>query len=190
VQFRKPFLLLALVSLPGIAFAQSKPPADAPKPKVVHQDEFFVVGIEARTTAAREMSPQGVIPQQWQKFFQDGVLQKITNRADENIYALYTDFTDKRAGEYSVVIGVKVADKAHVPEGLVLKTIPAGNYAIFQSKKGPAPQVIPAAWQKIADAEDKGQLGLTRTYKADYEVYGAEAMDPQNLRAEIRVGVK
>jgi len=170
--------------------AQTKPEADAAKPKVVHQDEFFIVGIEARTTAAREMSPQGVIPQQWQKFFQDGVLQKITNRADENIYALYTNFTDKRAGEYSVVIGVKVVDKAHVPEGLVLKTIPAGNYAIFQSEKGPAPQVIPAAWQKIADAEDKGQLGVIRTYKADYEVYGAEAMDPQNLRADIHVGVK
>ena len=188
---RKPFLLLlALISLPCIAAAQDKPAADAAKPKVIHQDEFFIVGIEARTTTATEMSSQGVIPQQWQKFFQDGVMQKIPNRSDENIYALYTDFTDKRAGEYSVVIGVKVADKAHVPAGLVLKTIPAGNYAIFQSEKGPAPQVIPAAWQKIADAEDKGQLGVTRTYKADYEVYGAEAMDPQNLRADIHVGVK
>jgi len=191
VPFRKLFLLLlALVSLPGLTLAQNKPSADTPKTKVIHQDEFFIVGIEARTTAAREMSPQGVIPQQWQKFFQDGVLQKISNRADENIYALYTDFTDKRAGEYSVVIGVKVADKAHVPDGFVLKTIPAGNYAIFQSEKGPAPQVIPAAWMKIADAEDKGRLGVTRTYKADYEVYGAEAMDPQNLRADIHVGVK
>jgi predicted transcriptional regulator YdeE len=71
-----------------------------------------------------------------------------------------------------------------------LKTIPAGKYAIFQSDKGPADQVIAAAWQKIADAEDQGKLGYIRTYKADYEVYEAQAMDPQNLRGELHVGVK
>lgn len=190
MKFTKSFLLLALVSLATLALAQTKPAAPTAKSKVVHQDEFFIVGIEARTTAAKETSANGIIPLQWQKLFQEGVLEKIPNRADQNIYAVYTDFTDKRAGEYSVVIGAKVTDKSHVPAGLVLKTVPAGNYLVFPSDKGPAPQVIPAAWQKIADAEDKGQLGFTRAYKADYEVYGPDAADPQNLQADLYVGVK
>ena len=83
-----------------------------------------------------------------------------------------------------------MTDKSQVPPGLVLKTIPAGNYAVFQTDRGPAWEVVPAAWLKIADSEDKGQLGYTRTYKADYEVYDGQAMDLQNLQADLHVGVK
>jgi predicted transcriptional regulator YdeE len=101
VKFSKEFILiLALVSLGTVAVAQTKSGAQTAKPKVVHQDEFFIVGIEARTTAAKETSAQGVIRQQWQKFMQEGVLQKIANKADQNIYAVVTDFADKRYGEY------------------------------------------------------------------------------------------
>ena len=182
--------VVGLLLLAYVAVAQTKSAGQAGGPKVIHQDELFIVGIEARTTAAKEMSAQGVIPQQWQKFMQEGVLQKIRNKADQNIYAVVTDFADKRYGEYSVVIGARVTDKSQVPVGLVLKTIPAGKYAIFQTDKGPARQVVPAAWQKIADSEDKGELGFTRTYKADYELFDGQAMDPQNLQAELHVGVK
>jgi hypothetical protein len=33
-----------------------------------------------------------------------------------------------------VVIGARVTDKSQVPAGLVLKTIPAGKYAIFPTE--------------------------------------------------------
>jgi len=83
VKFTKVFVfMLAIVSLGILSPAQTRSSSSSPKPKVVHQDEFFVVGIEARTTAAKEMSPDGVIPQQWQRFMQEGVMQKIPNRAD------------------------------------------------------------------------------------------------------------
>ena len=71
-----------LLLLSNVAVARTKSAGQAGGPKVVHQDELFIVGIEARTTAAKEMSAQGVIPQQWQKFMQEGVLQKIPNKAD------------------------------------------------------------------------------------------------------------
>lgn len=191
MKFRKQLILiLALVSLATFTLAQTKSAAPAAKPKVAHQHAFFVVGIEARTTAARETSAQALIPQQWQRLMQEGVLQKIPNKADQNIYAVYTDFSNRRYGEYSVVIGARVTSKSQVPAGLVLKTIPAGKYAIFESEQGPAMQVIPAAWQNIANLEDNGQLGYIRTYKADYEVYDGQAMNFEKLRAELHVGVK
>ncbi len=187
---KESIVILAFVSLATLALARTKSAAPAPTPKAVHQRAFFVVGIEARTTAAREASAQGVIPQLWQKFMQEGVLQKIPNKADQNIYAVYSDFANKRSGEYSVVLGARVRSKSRIPEGMVLKTVPAGKYLIFESERGPAMQVIPAAWQKIAALEDQRKLGHTRTYRADYEVYGARAMNPENLRAELHVGVK
>jgi len=158
--------------------------------KVVHQDEFFVVGIEARTTGEKELSGDGAIPGLWQKFYQEHVLEKILKKADQNIYVLYTNYSRDRMGEYTVVIGAKVKDKSPVPSGMVLKTVPAGQYAVLTSEKGPAPSVIPTAWQKMWAMEDKDQLGGKRAYNTDFEVYDQRASDPQNLQADLYVGLK
>ena len=191
MNYCKPFVLIfTLILFTFPAIAQTKATTQALTPKVIPQAEFFIVGIEARTTAAKETSDQGVIPQQWQKFMQEATLEKIPNKADQKVYVVYTDFADKRQGEYSVVIGARVSDKSQVPPGMVLKTVPAGTYAVFASEKGPAWEVIPAAWGKIAESEDKGSLGYVRTYKADYEVYRLAMFDPQNAQAELFVGVK
>ena len=159
-------------------------------PKKVHEDGFSIVGIEARTTNAKEMTSVGVIGKQWQKFYQDGIAQKIQNKADSNIYAVYTDYASDRNGEYSFVIGVKVRGKSAVPSGMVLKTIPAGDYAVLASEKGPAAKVVPAAWQQVWALEDKAELGGSRAYKADFEVYDERATDPQNSQIDIHVGLK
>ena len=47
----RPYIGLALVLVLGLtAFSQN------PATKIVHQDEFFVVGIEAHTSGEKEMS--------------------------------------------------------------------------------------------------------------------------------------
>jgi predicted transcriptional regulator YdeE len=158
-------------------------------PRKVHETQFFVVGIEARTTNAKETTGNGVIPKQWQKFFQDRVAERIPNRADENFYAVYTDYASDRNGEYSFVIGVKVRDQSSVPAGMVLKTIPGGDYAVITSDKGPVAKVVPAAWQEIYRLEDNGGLGGKRAYKADYELYDQRATNPQASQVDIHVGL-
>jgi len=159
-------------------------------PKTVHQDGFFVVGIEVRTTNAKEMTGEGVIPKQWQKFFQDGIQQKMPDKVDGAIYAVYTDYASDRNGEYSFVIGVKVNPSATVPAGMVLKKIPSGEYAVITSDQGPVGKVVPAAWQQIWSLEDNHQLGGTRAYRADFEVYDKRAADPQSSQVDVYVGVK
>jgi predicted transcriptional regulator YdeE len=158
--------------------------------KKVHQDGFFVVGIEARTTNAKESTGAGEIPKQWQKFFQDSIAGKIRSKIDGTIYAVYTDYASDRTGEYSFVIGVKVPPNIETPTGLVLKKIPAGDYAVIISDKGPASKVIPGAWQQIWALEDRAQLGGARAYRADYEVYDQRAADPQNSQVDVYVGLK
>jgi hypothetical protein len=94
------FLLLLLLALVALAITETQSVPQTPQTTVIHQDAFYIIGIEARTNAAKEMSNQGIIPQQW---------------------------------------------------------------------------------QKIADAEDKGTLGYTRIYKADYELYQASSIEAPKL---------
>jgi len=174
--------------VPIIAFASATLWGHTAVPKKLHQEGFSIIGIEARTSNAQEMRGEGVIAKQWQKFFQDGVQQKIANRADSNLCAVYTNYASDRNGEFSFVIGVRVNAGAAVPPGMVLKKIPAGDYALITSEKGPVGKVVAAAWQQVWALEDKVQLA--RAYKADFEVYDSRAADPQNSQVELYVGVK
>jgi predicted transcriptional regulator YdeE len=178
--------ILVLCSFSAILFASQSAP-----PKIVHQPEFYIVGITARTTNAKEAGPDGIIGKQWQKFFQEGVLQQIPNKFDSNIYNVYSDYASDRNGEYSFTIGARVADRSQqLPPGLVLKTVPAGDYAVITTEKGPVANVIIAAWKHVLDMEDQKQLGGTRAYKSDFEFYDQRAMDPQNAQADLNIGLK
>lgn len=158
-------------------------------PKVMQQDGFTVVGISARTTNAREMTPQGVIGATWGRLFQEGIIQKIPNKADPRIVAVYTDYASDHNGEYTYVLGARVTSDADVPAGMVARKVPAGKYAMFTSEKGPAPQVVPALWMKI-NSLPQGAAGADRVYHTDFEIYDERAMDPQNLQMDVYVGVK
>ena len=158
-------------------------------PKTVRQAAFSVAGIEVRTSNAKEVTADGVIGKQWQKFFQDGVLEKIPNKVDGSIYAVYSDYASDKNGEYSLTIGAKVPVGSQVPPGLVLKAVTAGNYTVVTSEKGPVAKVVVAAWQRVWAMEDKHDLG-PRAYKTDYELYDQRAADPQNSQADLYIGTK
>jgi predicted transcriptional regulator YdeE len=132
------FCVLALT----IALASVVIRGQTAMPKKVHEEGFSIIGIEARTSNGLEMKGEGVIAKQWQKFFQDGVQQKVTNKADSSLCAVYTDYASDRNGEFSFVIGVRVNADATVPPGMVLKKLPAGNYAVITSEKGPVGKVV------------------------------------------------
>jgi predicted transcriptional regulator YdeE len=149
---------------------------------------FTVIGIEARTTNAKEATADGIIPKQWQKFFQEGILAKIPNKSGQNIYALYTDYDSGRNGEYSFVIGAIVKDGIVAPVGMVAKYVSGGRFAVLTSDKGPLAKVMPAAWQSLWKMEDEGKL--KRSYQTDFEIYDQRAQDPQNAQVDIYVGLK
>jgi len=162
---------------------------EAVNPKVTKQESFTVVGISARTTNAKEMTADGVIGKYWGRLFQDGLIAKIPNKADENIVAVYTDYASDHSGEYTYVLGARVKSASEIPEGMVAKTIPTGKYVVFTSEQGPAYQTVPQLWQKI-NSLPKTATGGDRAYKADFEVYDERARDPQNTVVEVYVGVK
>jgi predicted transcriptional regulator YdeE len=161
----------------------------AMNPRVVQQSAFTVVGITARTSNAKEMTPGGVIGKQWARFMQDGVLAKIPNKADKAIVAVYTNYVSDKDGEYTYVLGARVTSDSEVPAGMVAKKIPAGRYAVFTSEKGAASKVMPEAWVRI-NSLPKSATGGNRVYGTDFEVYNERAADPQNAQVDVYVGIK
>lgn len=151
---------------------------------------FSVIGIEVRTSNKREASRGGAIPQQWERFFKEGMLERIPHRADRNILALYTDYASDRNGEYTYVLGAKVLDASAVPPGMVLKRVPKSRYTVFTTARGPAAKVVPEAWERIWRIEDAAGFEGHRAYKADFEVYGPECRNPQDCHVQIYVGIE
>jgi predicted transcriptional regulator YdeE len=163
---------------------------DVVAPRIVEESGFSVIGIEVRTNNAREMTGLGAIPGQWEKFYKQGILEKIPGKADSNTYGVYCDYASDRNGDYTLVIGARVRDGAAfpIPAGMVLKKVAKGKYAVVTSEKGPVGKVVSGAWQQIWGMEDKKEIA--RAYQADYEVYDERARDPQNSQVDVYVGIK
>jgi predicted transcriptional regulator YdeE len=147
--------------------------------KFIDVQEFRVSGRAARTTNAREMTPDGQISKLW---------GQMTPPADSAIIALYTDYESDEHGEYTFVLGAKAGPAGSVPDGMAIKTVPAGRYAVFTSQRGPLQKVVFGAWQRIwSELPSSSNL---RSYIADFEVYDQRAVDPADAVVDIYVGVK
>jgi predicted transcriptional regulator YdeE len=163
---------------------------DATAPRVVKEGGFSVVGIEVRTSNAQEMGGHGAIPELWGKFFKQGIPEQIPNKVDSTILAVYTNYAGDRNGDYDFVLGAKVAKVSAVPPGMVAITVPTGKYSVLTSAKGPAAKIVPEAWQRIWNLEDKAQLGGVRAYRSDFEVYDKRGQDPQDSEVDIYISIK
>jgi predicted transcriptional regulator YdeE len=157
-------------------------------PKIVDHPGFDVIGIEARTNNAKEMSGQGVIGPMWGRLVSEGILSKVPNRVGDTIYALYTGYASDRNGDYDFFVGAQVSSSSSIPAGMVLKRVPAGKYAVITSGKGPGFEVVPKAWQQVWQLEDRMQLD--RVYAADFEIYDERARNPQDAQVDLYVGLK
>ncbi len=157
--------------------------------KIKSLPAFSVIGIEARTTNVKEMSSEGIIGKQWHRAISENMFDRIPNRTDTNVLALYTDYESDANGEYSFLVGTKVNTNTSVPEELRIKEVPAQRYAVFMSEQGPIQQIVPEVWQRIWSTH-ASEMGGKRSYIADFEVYDERSMDPQNAIVEVWVGIK
>jgi predicted transcriptional regulator YdeE len=151
---------------------------------------FTLLGIAERTNNANEMSGSGVIGAMWQRVISERIPEKIPNRADKNIIAMYTDYASDAQGDYTFLVGAKVSvASAAIPEGMSEKQVPAMRYAVFTSEKGPVWEVVPKVWQRIWSTP-ASELGGERAYIADFELYDERATDPKNAVVEVWVGIR
>ena len=105
------------------------------EPRVVEQPEFSVIGIQVRTSNAKEVTGGGAIPKQWERFFKEGIADKIPNKVDSTIYAVYTNYASDYNGEYDFIIGMKVSSVSDVPPGMVAKKVPGRSTRSSQARR-------------------------------------------------------
>lgn len=145
---------------------------------------FKIIGISVRTTNENGQASTD-IPALWNRFMTEGILDKIPNKINNEIYAIYTEYESDHTKPYTTILGCSVENFDEIPEGMLAKTFDSGSYTEFLAKgdliKGNA---IYNKWMEIWNTN------LDRTYTADFEIYGEKAQDPSNAEVAIFIGVK
>jgi predicted transcriptional regulator YdeE len=69
-----------------------------------------------RTTNENNQAAQD-IPVLWEKLMNEGIVNAIPNKIDTTIYSLYTDYEKDHTKPYTTILGCKVENIDHIPEG-------------------------------------------------------------------------
>ena len=160
---------------------------------VVNKNEKTVMGIST-VTGNQDPDMKKKIGMLWSELYQNGIYEKIQNKANAYAIGLYSDYTKDG---YTVTAGAEVlmSEKASklfsdltsdlfsdtADMKLVIKKIPAGKYARF-SIQGNMETAVAQAWNEIWDTD------LDRSYSGDYEEYLNS--DMENARIDIYIALK
>jgi predicted transcriptional regulator YdeE len=153
--------------------------------------EIKIVGISLRTNNDAEVNwHTGKIFPCVQRYFHQGINEKIPNRLKPGTtFCVYTEYESDHTGDYTYFIGEEVSSFEGVPLGLETLIIPAQDYVKFTNGPQPMPQVVREPWFKIWQMSSH-ELGGTRRYAADFEVYDERAADHNNVVLDIYIGVQ
>jgi len=148
--------------------------------EVVNLEEKKVVGVSARTN---NNSPEmgRVIGGLWSKFYQEEIYAGIQEKVNNKALGIYTDYEGNEKDDYTVVVACEAGQAEAVPEGTVVKTIPAGKYAKFVIV-GDVHQAVADFWGKL------WQMELPRTFVCDFEEY--QNSDMEQAEIHVYIGLK
>ncbi len=129
---------------------------------------FHVVGVSTITTNEDGKAADD-INSLWEQFFKEQVGQKITDKPDDVIYAVYSDYEGDHTKPYRVTIGYKTprseTQNRDGSDSFYMAHVEPGEYGIM-SAQGPQPQTLVETWTAIWSSD------LNRRFGSDFEVYG------------------
>lgn len=138
-----------------------------------------VVGLPLRTTNKDNHAMED-IKKLWEVFFASSLGNKIKGKISDEIFALYYDYESDFQGAYSYLLGYLVDADAPVPEGCVVKEIPAANYSFFAAR-GKLPETCIQLWETIWNSP------IPRAYTCDIEMYAMKSATDADLKIYIAV---
>ncbi len=141
-------------------------------------EAFDVVGISIVTDNTKGTDDINAL---WEAFFKDSIGQKINNKTDDVIYAVYSDYEGDHEAPYRLTIGYRVTN-AETPADMYRVSVQAQEYAMM-SAAGKQPQALIETWKAIWSSD------IDRTYKTDFEVYGPRFFEDGVNEVLIHVGV-
>jgi predicted transcriptional regulator YdeE len=126
----------------------------------IQVDGFTVIGREARTSNAREMSGEGVIGQMWGS----------GTPAGSPLVAVYSGYESDKDGAYNYLLGRKMADDETAPRDMAHCIVLTGQYLQLTFSGSVSPEAVHGLWRQVWEAEELGII--KRAYKTDFELYG------------------
>jgi predicted transcriptional regulator YdeE len=116
--------------------------------------------------------------------------KQIPNRINPGtIFCVYTNYESDFTGEYTYFIGEEVSSFTGISEGFTALIIPAQKYIKFTNRPGPMPKVCIEMWKAIWEMSP-ADLGGSRAYIADFEVYDERSNNHDNVTLDIYIGIK
>lgn len=149
--------------------------------ELVTLEEKIVKGVVIKTTneGGKSIQDIGLL---WKRFFEEKTMEKLTDRKNQKLIGLYTEYEGDYTKPYQFLVGAEVTSKSE-QNSLVCKVIPAGKYAKF-SVKGDMVTAVGAAWQEI------WSLPLPRKYTADFEEYHMDSEDLSKQTIDIYIALQ
>ncbi|QEG01323.1 Bacterial transcription activator, effector binding domain [Stieleria maiorica] len=132
----------------------------------------MLYGIETRVSG--ECDDQ--ISALWERFHSEGLIDDMPERVDDFLIAAYLEYEGDRSGARTYFLGCEVFDACCPEEGFAIREIPAGTYAVFQSR-GDQPGSLAETWQQIRSGN------LRRNFLADFEIH--DPADPSSVAIYI-----
>lgn len=160
------------------------------QPRIVRRQAMAVVGISTRTRNSGEADPTTAkIAGLWARFFAENIGAQVPGKVHPHVVAVYSDYESDETGEYALTVGHEVGGTEPIPDGLVVKTVPSGRYAVITTDRGALPDIVIDAWKRIWTMTPE-DLGGRRAFAADFELYDERAREPQDAQVEIYIGIK
>lgn len=140
----------------------------------------FAIGIAIKTSNEHF---QKEVPPLWDRFYREKLAEKIPNRSNQNLLAVYTDYEGDYTQPFTYLVGCEVSNVKAVPEGMRGVEIPASSYAIFIAS-GSFPESMMKTWKSIWKSD------LKRLYTTDFEVYAPDFNPQENPVIKIHIAIK
>lgn len=140
---------------------------------------MLVIGLEARLRGPDDEA------EIWRRFNREAIALRIPNaRAPLAVLAMRFDTSPDG---YTFLLGAEVSSLSDVPEGLVSRRLPATDYAVLASCRGPVRDVQREVWSR---AESLRLDHKTRSFAQDFEVHDQRSANPNKAQLDLYLSLK
>lgn len=150
--------------------------------KISTLEKFYIIGISVRTTNENGQAGKD-IPELWNKFMSENLMDKIPNKIDSSLYCIYTEYEKDYTKPYTTILGCKVSSLENIPNDMVGKAFEKENYTKITAKGNLLQGMVFDEWTKIWNSQ------IDRKYSADFEIYGEKAQNPENAEVDIFIAI-
>ncbi|TES52424.1 AraC family transcriptional regulator [Halalkalibacterium halodurans] len=161
------------------------------EPKFVTKPAFHIIGYELKTKNADGQNNKD-IPEFWQHYLKNKLGCTIPNPLHKHVeLGICTEF-NPGTGEFVYVIGMEVEKGTKTPEGMVYKSFPELEYAVFTTPKANEESFtssIQSTWNYIF-TEWFPQSDYEHNGVVEFELYDERCHGTENIEMDIYIPVK